>query len=352
MGILMRNVFSVVLPVALVAGCSSEAVSPPPKPPVGSLDPVLVAGPQTDTVTGKERALPELYVKALSSPTGDGGARFAELAPLLNADLVGFSSPGMAPAHEPTGIVTAHDKMFGAFDDRKMTLMRVWRTPSEQAMEWSMTGTQARGWMGVAPTQKPVAFKGLTLIQTKDDGSITDIHIYFDVAVVKTQLGAGPPGVSLAALPPVPAPPAHPQEFDQAQPASADESKNVDVVKASLDALENNNETAYVGSMADDVEVISSERATLMRGKGEAKAYYKTMHQSIGQLDTTVIGGWGVGQFAIVEYSIAGEQRGPIMWIPPQRDRVVRWELVDICEIKNGKIARVWRYDNPIQIAE
>jgi len=69
--------------------------------------------------------------------------------------------------------------------------------------------------------------------------------------------------------------------------------------------------------------------------------------KAIGQLDTTVNNSWGVGQFAVVEYSITGEQLGPIAWIPAQRDRVVNLEIVDICEMTGGKIARVWRYDNP-----
>jgi hypothetical protein len=64
------------------------------------------------------------------------------------------------------------------------------------------------------------------------------------------------------------------------------------------------------------------------------------------------MGEWGVGKFAIVEYSIAGEQIGPIQWIPAQRDKVVRFELVDICELRDGKIARVWRYDNPGQVLD
>jgi hypothetical protein len=81
------------------------------------------------------------------------------------------------------------------------------------------------------------------------------------------------------------------------------------------------------------------------------QAYYRAMHGAIGQLDTTVDNGWGVAQFAVIEYSIDGEQLGPIGWIAAQRDKVFRVEVVDICEITdNGKIARVWRYDNPSQI--
>jgi ketosteroid isomerase-like protein len=348
----MRNILSMVLPFAFLTACPSEKVDPPPKPPIGSLTAVVVAGPAGDTVTAKERALPNLYIKALSSPTGDGGALFAELAPLLNPDMTGFSSPGTSPVHEPAAIVAAHDKLFGAFDDRKMTLTRVWRTPSEETLEWTMTGTQAREWRGIPPTHKPVAFKGVTLLWTKDDGSIIDVHVYFDVTVVKAQLGVVTKGVELAALPPPTSSAGALQEFDQSQPPSADENKDLDVVKATLAALENNDESGYVGGMADDVEVNTAERANPARGKIDAKAYYKDMHRAIGQLDTTVIAGWGVGKYAIVEYSIAGEQRGPIMWIPAQRDRVVRWELVDICEIKDGKIVHIWRYDNPGQIAD
>jgi len=346
----MRTNLSMVLSLVVVTSCSSEAVAPPPRPPVGSLEPVTVLGPQTDTVTAKERAIPDLYVKALTSPPGDGGARFAELAPLLNADLAGFSSPGMAPAHEPAAIVAAHDQLFGAFDDRKMMLSRVWRTPSEQSLEWTMSGTQAREWKGIAPTHRPVVFRGVTLLWTKDDGSITDIHVYFDVALVKAQLGAGPK--ELQALPVPAMPTGAPQVLDQAQTASPEENRNVALVKSALDALESNKEASFVDAMADDVEVNALERATPERGKGEQRAYYKAMHKAIGQLDTTVFSAWGVGDFAVVEYSIGGEQLGPILWIPAQRDKVVRFEIVDVCELRDGKIARVWRYDNPIQIAD
>jgi ketosteroid isomerase-like protein len=353
MGLLMRKTLSVLLPplvVAVVAACSSETVGPPPRPPVGSFDAVKVPDAGKDTVTAKERALADLYVKALTSPPGDGGALFSELAPLLNPDLSGFQSPGMRPAHEPSAIVSAHDKLFGAFDDRKMTLTRVWRTPAEQTLEWTMTGTHAREWNGIAPTRRPVAFKGVTLLWTKDDGSIVDVHVYFDVALVKGQLGSGPK--DLQAVPPPGPATGSPQVLEQTDAATDAENKNVAVVKAALDALENNKEADYLAAMADDVEVDTLERLTPARGKADAKAYYKAMHKAIGQLDTTVVSAWGVGAYAIVEYSIDGEQLGPIMWLPAQRDKAIRFELVDICEIRDGKIARVWRYDNPIQIAD
>jgi predicted ester cyclase len=350
MGLLMKTTLGLMLVLSgLVTACSRDTVAPPPKAPIGALTPVTAAGPGVDTVTSKEHALAGLYIGSLSSPPA-GGAPFAQLGPLLNPDLAGFSSPGMPPAHEPAAIVAAHEKLFGAFDDRKMTLTRIWRTPSAQTLEWTMTGTHARTWKDIPPTHKPVIIKGVTLLWTKDDGTIIDVHVYFDVAAVKAGLGVAPKGLDVASLPVVPPPTGGTQELEQALPPAGEENKNVELAKGALDALEANKEADYLGAMADDVEVDTSERVA--HGKAEAKAYFRAMRKAIGQLDTTVIASWGVSTYAVVEYSIAGEQLGPIMWIPAERDRVVRWELVDIYEIKNGKIAHVWRYDNPIQILD
>jgi limonene-1,2-epoxide hydrolase len=300
--------------------------------------PVVDAG--LNVLTAKERALADAYASALASPG------FASLGPLLD-DEAHFASPGMEDAHGRGPVVHAHDVLLGGFDDRKVAPTRVWRTPNEQTIEWTMTGTHARDWMGVAATHKPVAFKGLTLLWTKDDGSVTDVHVYVDVALVKGQLGVGPK--DLLSLPPPSPTSATALVFEQT--GSPDEPSPVALVRAWLDALENNKEADYVNALADDAEVNTQERPQPARGKEAARTYYKTMHKAIGQLDTTVNNAWAVAQFALVEYSMAGEQLGPIGWIPAQRDKVIRLELVDICEVSGGKIARVWRYDNPMQIA-
>jgi hypothetical protein len=328
----------------VLASCSSESVGRPPPAPVNwqSLEPHPVADAGPDIVTAKERALAGAYASALVSPG------FASLGPLLD-DEAHFSSPGMDDAHGPGPVVHAHDVLFGAFDDRKVATSRVWRTPGEQTIEWTMAGTQARDWMGVPVTHKPVAFKGLTLLWTKDDGSVTDIHVYIDVALVKAQLGVGPKDLLGVVAAPAPSTGTG-QVFDQTAGGSADEQSNVAVMRSWLDALENNNESAYVGAVTDDIEVYTLEHPQPARGKEAARAYYKAMHKAIGQLDTTVDNAWGVGQFSIIEYSIAGEQLASIGWVPAQRDKVIRLQLVDICETTGGKVARVWRYDNPVQI--
>jgi hypothetical protein len=333
------------------------------------------AGSNPSVVTEKERALPGLYAEALSSGSSDAGAPFARLAPLLNPDLSEFWSPGMHPVNGPASILAAHDELFGAFDDRKMALTRVWRTPNEQTIEWVMTGKQAREWMGIPATQKAVAFMGLALLWTKDDGTLVDIHVYFDIGLLKVQLGApGPDGTSAASprrgqnlgellslFPP--SPPSGPAQVFEQEPQSPDQADagrgnvgNVNVVKSWLDALENNKEADYVAALAEGAEIFTLQRALPMRGAEDARKYFRATHRAIGQLDTIVNNAWGVAQYAVVEYDLDGEQLGAFSWIPllaaaPARSGVVaHFDIVDVCEIRGGKIARVWRYDNPAQM--
>ncbi len=241
----------------------------------------------------------------------------------------------MGDVHGRGPVVRAHDDLFGAFDDRHVTIRRVWRTPREQTVEWTMTGIQARDYMRVAATHKSVAFTGLTLLWTQDDGRITEVHVYVDVALVMGQLGVG--AKPLLALPPPSASTAPAQAFEQSLPPSAAEQKNVALVRSWLDALENRHEAEFVDATDSDVEVSTLERPQAAHGADAIRTYYATMHRAVGQLDTTVSNAWGVENFAIVEYFIAGEQLGPIGWIAAQRDKVIRLELVDVIEMREGK---------------
>jgi ketosteroid isomerase-like protein len=289
--------------------------------------------------TAKEKAAGDAYLGALAAPG------MPALAATLDTDSH-FTFPGLPDARGKDGVLKGHDALFGAFDGRTFAAARVWRTDSTVAIEWTMSGTQARDWMGVPASQKKVTFKGVSLIWTKDEGSITDVHVMFDVAVVKTQLGAGPK--ELAALQPATMASGAPLITEQAH--STEETANVAEVHTWLDSLEHNDDVAYLAAMTDDVTVDEPERAVTSRGKDDRKAYFKAMHKAIGELDTRVDNAWGVGHFAVVEYSVNGEQVGPLGWIPAKADRVVRLHVVDIVELVGGKIAHVTRYESPGEV--
>ena len=331
-----------------LSSCSSETVALPPPAPVNWPSFQARVAPEADASapTAKERAVAETYAAALGSPA------FSLLGAQLDDDAH-FSFPGLDDAHGRDPIVHAHDLLFGAFDQRTVRTTRVWRTSSEQTVEWTMSAVHERSWFGIAATHKPVTIKALTLLWTKDDGAITDVHLYFDVAVVKAELGIGPKELLALAqhagsTSGESTPPEAPLVVEQI--GSGDEKFNVALGRAALDGLENSNLAAYDATMSDDVEIQTLERGQPRRGKADARAYFKTMHKAIGQLDTTVTDAWGIGPFAVLEYTIAGDQLGPIRWIPAQRDKAVRFHIVDVIEVAAGKIARIWRYDNPAEV--
>jgi hypothetical protein len=326
-----------VLVALLGTACAHERVDAPPPPPVqwASLQPRPVAAPRhTLSATEKERAAAQAYTQALAAPD------FGPLAAALDEEAH-FRLGGAADVHGRDNVVQAHAALFGAFAERRFVTTRVLVTDSSQSLEWLMTGVHKA-------THKPIGLKGLTLLWTKDDGSIAHVHLYLDEALEKAQLGLGPE--SLRSLP-APVPPALPRQVVE-QERTPDESANVALVRAALQALADDNEAAYVAAMADDVEVTTLESAAPARGKAAARAYFKSTRGAIGYLATSIENAWGIGPFVVVEYQIVGEQHGPIGWIPAPKDKnkLIKLSLVDVVQIRERRIAHVWRYDDPIQI--
>lgn len=170
-----------------IGACSPETVGRPPGPPVDwrSFAATTGAGSSERVPTARERDVADAYLAALASP------KLAQLVSRLDKDAQGCFS-GRQGVVGRQQVVALHELLFGAFDNRRFAPSRVLATANAQAIEWTMTGLQARDWMEVAATQRPVAFNGITLLWTNDDGTIHDAHVYFDVAVVKGQLGSGP----------------------------------------------------------------------------------------------------------------------------------------------------------------
>jgi ketosteroid isomerase-like protein len=331
--LILRSV--VVAVIALAGACTSETVPRPTNPYVdrASLDapPAADAGGAVKA-TAKERALTRIYLEALRMPS------FADLGRLLH-DHVHFAFAGFHDVHGRDNVLRVHGVLLGGLEGRSFVARRVLVTDDSQIVEWTMTATHKE-------TKRPVALKGVTLLWTTDDGSIRDYHLYFDEALLAAQIGTGPK--QLQSLPPPQVASGEPETVEQTH--LPEEAANVAVVRASLEALENRDETAYAAAMIDDVEITTLEAPKPARGRAEARAYFKAIHKSIAQLDTSTDNAWGIGPYVVIEYHIVGEQRGSIGWVPIQKDNLLKMFVVDVAELQGGKIARLWRYENPTQI--
>jgi ketosteroid isomerase-like protein len=306
--------------------CASETVELPSPPPVDwrSLDarPIAPAAP-APSVTAREREVARAYADALAS---DGTAKLSALL----AEEAHFTFAGSHDALGRDRVVQEHDARLGPLDERTAMLGRVLLDKSSQVVEWTLGGVNRL-------THKRVVLRGVTVLWTNDDGSIVDLHLYVDAASPKAQ---APPAAAAAA------PPLALLE----QTGSRDEEHSVATVRASLDALENNDEAAYLATMTDDVEWVAAEALEPLRGKVVPRGYFRTMRKAVGGLDTQVDHTWAAGAFVAVEYRITGEQRGPLAAAAVRGNALLDLRVVDIAELHSGQISRLWRYENPAQL--
>ncbi len=330
-----RHIPALLVISVLATACAAETVDLPPPPPV-QLRSATSRLPSPTTPTEREREVAQLYAHAMASPT------FAGLPETL-ADDVHFQF-GDRDARGRERVVRDHQELFGAFDRRSFSVSRVWLTDStqtinSQALEWTLSGAQARSWMGLPASNRTVVIHGLTLLWTDDDGIISEIHVYFDEDAVKAQLGG-------AAPPQAPAGAAGTPQIAQ-RGGTAEERANVAVARSALQALEDDKEATFVAAMADELEVVTAGRSETFHGKSGARSYFKETRKTIRQLDTVIQNAWGVGPFVVVEYALAGLQTASSRRPSGGGDGALhplQVHCVDVDELRGGEISRIWRY--------
>lgn len=318
-----------------LGSCATSQIERPPLPPVDwqSLQGTTTTDAGPPTTSARERKLAELYLKALSSPD------FVDLGPLLDED-VHFTLAGMKDVHGRGLVIKLFEELLGALRPRTFRANRVLLTQSSQIIEWTMHGVYPA-------TAKPIELRGLSILWTSDEGSISDLHLYFDEAVLERELALGHPFIPTQSVGELETQASEPVTILEASPLGSVSSANVEVVGSALDALESRHPAAYAATMADDVELITLHSTKRIRGRDAERQYAKAMSASIVGLDATVDNAWSIDPIAVIEYHIVGEQRGSI----GGKDSLVKLFIVDVVELHNGQISRIWRYDDPSQIA-
>jgi ketosteroid isomerase-like protein len=324
-----------------LSACGSAEVEQPAPPPV---DPRVykpqaaqVAGPQ-QSPADRNRQAADAFGRAL------GKNDQKSLSELLDPD-VDFTFPGKADATDRAGTLKALDDLLGTFSARTYAPSRVWQIGEAVVVEWVMKGTQSSPWMGVAPTQKEVTVRGVTLQWFNLNGLINEVHVYFDCGSVLAQLGAAP-NKAIEAGPPGTL---SPSPVVTVATGSADEKANVAIVNASWDALEAKNEAGYMAPMADGVEVVRADHSAAEKGKAERTKFFRWVVTGVSSLTQTPLNAWGAGSFVIEEYTLTGVHSGKLTPFPPS-GHALRLHYLDIDEMQNGKIIRTSTYGNVLEL--
>jgi steroid delta-isomerase-like uncharacterized protein len=327
--------------LASLSSCGSAEVEQPSPPPV---DPrvykPLAAQVATPQKTPLERAREAADGFQRSLAQGDTKA----LSELLDPD-VDFTFPGRSDATDRPGTLKALDELFGAFSGKKLATSRIFQIGEAAVVEWAMTGTQSAAWMGVPPSQKEVGLRGVTLLWFNLNGLVNEVHIYFDCGSVLAELGAAPNKAIQAG------PPASPASTPVVTVAggTAEEKANVALVNASWDALEAKNEAGYLTPIADNVEVTRMDRSGVEKGKEDRRKYFHWVASGISSLAQTPLNAWGAASYVIEEYTFTGVHSGNLTSLPPS-GHALRLHYLDIDELQNGKIVRIWSYGNSLEL--
>ncbi len=321
--------------LALASACAAETVELPPPAPA-HFQPRAIAAASPTTPTERERGVAQAYAHAMGSPSLEG-------LPALFAEDVHLEC-GDRDTRGRDRVVKRLQELFSAFDQKTFTISSVWLMDStqvinSQAIEWTLSGVQTGDWMGIPPTHHAAVIRGLTLLWIDDGGIASEVHVYFDEDAVKAQLAD-------KQAPPVSSePPAHPEVTQHS--GSIEESSNVAVARGILRALQDDQESAFVASFAEAAEVTTIGRNETVRGRAGARSSFRAIRKSIRQLDTVFHNAWGVGRFAIVEYTLAGLQTASSSRTgaaPGGSMHPLQLHCVDVDELEAGKITHIRRY--------
>lgn len=100
----------------------------------------------------------------------------------------GFNDGDGNPLRGPTGFKVLHTQFLSAYPDLKITVEDTVVEGDKIAARCRVTGTHKGGSLGVAPTDQPVEFTGMTIVQVRD-GKIVEAWNEFNFMDMYDKLG-------------------------------------------------------------------------------------------------------------------------------------------------------------------
>lgn len=341
----MRRFSYALVSLALLSACGGEEPPPvvPQPPPVASAPPP----PPPPTATAEPAPAPKLSLAelqkqglgtALAGLNGQDPAKFAS----VYADNAVIAVAGLNEVNGRPAIQQNMTEWFEVFSKAKLGFSRVWVKGDTMVLEWVINGTHKGELFGVKGTEQPIGHYGLSIVQFSPEGKVVKESRYGDLGTVMTQVG----GVK-AKPRPIPPVPAAPETIT----AKGDEDKNVEIAKAALTALENRKEADFAAALTDDIEHDGLFHLETTKGKDEAKKFFKSFTTAFPDAKFEVTKAFAIGDYVIAESVLKATHKGALGTIQATK-RPVALHLVDVFKLKEGKIARVWTYQNSLEMQQ
>lgn len=307
--------------------------APPPPPP----EPVDASPPPPPP----KPAMKDLQAQAMQAALDGLNSHDAKKFASIYADGAVIKVAG---ANEVTGrpaIEANMQEWFTTFTKIKLGFSRVWTNGNVVVLEWVINGTHSGQLFGVKGTEQPIGHNGLSIVWFDDDGKVKEEHRYGELGVVMTQIGA-----TKEKPRPIPTVPAT-AELTEGQ--EADTAKAQASAKAAHAALVSNKPEDFGSLVTDDVEYDGILSINTVKGKKDAGGLFTTLRTAFPDMAFKDEKVWGFGDYAIVEYTMTGTQKGKLGTFAASK-RPVNVHLVDVYKMKDGKIARGWTYQNSLEL--
>lgn len=257
-----------------------------------------------------------------------------------------ISSAGLNEVTGREAIAANMAEWFETFKDVKLGFSRVWVKGDHLILEWVINGKHHGELFGVKGTEQPIGHYGLSIVAFDQDGKVVSEHRYGELGTVMTQVAGKGAKAKARPIPPVPEKPE-----TIAAKGSPEEEKNVDAAKAMFGALEGKKEADFLAALSDDVEHDGLLHLETTKGKDEAKKFFKTFTTAFPDAKFEITKAHAVGDYAIIESVMKGTHKGALGSVAPTK-RPVALHLVDVVRVKDGKIARVWTYQNGLELQQ
>lgn len=247
-------------------------------------------------------------------------------------------------------VVAQFTAMRAAFPDLKTLPQIVFVNGRNILAVGLMTGTHEGAMktpMGdIEPTKKKIGMWFFHKLAINDENKATEEWWFGDPATMVGQLGQLPKGTAFR--------PASDKGLDGAPIVivAADDAKE----KANLETIKKLNEAFNAHKPGDEIalftdDAIESDHASPSdtKGKKAIEPGLKTFHVAFpdGKIAVDAV---AVGDYVIQHGTFTGTHKGPLDKLPPSQAKVTMG-FAEVFEMKDGKIAKLWRFRNGLALA-
>ncbi|HVH46852.1 MAG TPA: ester cyclase [Labilithrix sp.] len=236
---------------------------------------------------------------------------------------------------------------FETFKDVKLGFSRVWVKNDVLVLEWVINGKHHGELFGIKGAEQPIGHYGLSIVSLNSEGRVASEHRYGELGAVMTQLA----GANAKVKPrPIPGIPATPETISST--GTADEERNVAVAKSVLAALESGKKDSDMTNLlTDDVEQDGLFHLEMSKGKDGARKFHKSFTTAFPDAKFETVKALGIGNYAILESVLTATHKGALGTIQPTK-RPISVHLVDVFELKDGKVARARTFQNSLEMQQ